>query len=87
MQFIYTAMLEHEKCCARIFPSLNNLLLKLDYAVCYINTLPKNMICFRNHIIFDDIEFWPSEMLGLIRENKKLFKGFLEDKHRIDELQ
>ncbi|ADQ80791.1 hypothetical protein Palpr_2661 [Paludibacter propionicigenes WB4] len=44
------------------------------------------MIKFENHIIFDDIESWPSAMLDLIRENEDSLKGFLEEEHRIGKL-
>jgi hypothetical protein len=44
------------------------------------------MINFKNHIIFDVIESWPSEMLDLIRENENSLKGFFEEEHRIDKL-
>lgn len=44
------------------------------------------MISFKNHIIFDDIESWPSEMLNLIQNNESFLKGFFKEEHRIDKL-
>jgi hypothetical protein len=44
------------------------------------------MLQFENHIIFDDIESWPGEMLRLLRENEISLKGFFEEEHRIDDL-
>jgi len=44
------------------------------------------MISFKNHIIFDHLESWPSEMLYLIRENENTLKGFFEEEHLIDKL-
>lgn len=44
------------------------------------------MINFENHIIFDNIDSWPKEMLDLIRENEKSLKGFFEEEHRIERL-
>lgn len=44
------------------------------------------MINFEKHIIFDDIESWPTEMLDLIRKNENSLKGFFNEEHRIDKL-
>lgn len=44
------------------------------------------MISFENHIIFDTIESWPTEMLKIIKDNKRSLKGYFEEEHRIDRL-
>ncbi|ALU75137.1 hypothetical protein AUW17_07620 [Tenacibaculum dicentrarchi] len=44
------------------------------------------MINFKNHIIFDNIESWPNEIINIIKNNEKLLKDFLEKKIHIDKL-
>ncbi|MBE7646139.1 hypothetical protein [Tenacibaculum finnmarkense] len=44
------------------------------------------MINFKNHIIFDNIESWPSEIIDIIKNNENLLKEFLKKESHIDKL-
>jgi len=44
------------------------------------------MISFNNHIIFDNIDTWPTDVIELLRNNENSITGFFEEEHRIDKL-
>src|SRR5690606_4814435 len=47
---------------------------------------PNDMISFDNHIILDNFDSWPKEVLELVKANESSLKGFFEEEHRINRL-